>query len=180
MIMNKKHLTLSLASAVIILAPQRVLAHCPLCTAGAGAIAAAALALGVRIEAVGILVGAFAAALGFYLANRIKRRYVKGQKWLVVIGTFLLTIVPLVPFMYVEPYPLVIYWFGEMGSAFNRVYLVDRFVFSSIIGGMLMTISPLISAGLTKLREGKRLPYQSLLVTFILLFVVSFIVQFAI
>ncbi len=175
--MKKLSLFFILLTAFVIV-PQKVFAHCPLCTAGAGVIAAVALAIGVKIEVVGILVGAFAAALGFYLANRVKRQRFRGQKWVIVVAVFLVTIVPMLPFMYAEPYPLVIYWFGELGSLFNSVYLIDRFIVGSITGAIAMALSPKLSEALTKWRSDKRYPYQSLTVTLSLLIVLALIIQF--
>lgn len=167
----------SIITAVILLVPQKVLAHCPLCTAGAGAIAVVAMSLGVKIEVVGLLIGAFAAALGFFIANRVKKKYFPGQYWVIVLATFFLTVLPLMPLMAVEPYALVMYWFGETGSLFNRIYLFDRFVVSSLFGGALMAVAPKLSDYLSTRRDGKRFPYQTLTVTLLLLICTAIIVQ---
>ena len=168
----------SLIVGAITLAPQKVFAHCPLCTAGAGAIAAAAMSLGVKVEVVGILIGAFAAALGFYIANQIKKKYFPGQYWVIVLATFALTVIPLMPLMSVEPYAIVVYWFGEAGSLFNRVYLANRFVVSAVFGGALMALAPKLSQIITDKRDGKRFPYQTLVVTLAILVLTALIVQF--
>lgn len=167
----------SLIAGTILLIPEKVLAHCPLCTAGAGAIAAAAMALGVKVEVVGLLIGAFAAALGFYIANRIKKRFFPGQYWVIVFATFFLTVLPLMPLMAVEPYALVVYWFGEAGSLFNRIYLLDRYIVSSLFGGALMALAPKLSGYISSLRDDKRFPYQTLVMTLLLLIFTAVLVQ---
>ena len=167
----------SFIAGAILLLPEKALAHCPLCTAGAGAIAAAAMSLGVKVEVVGLLIGAFAAALGFYIANRVKKTYFPGQYWIIVLATFFLTVLPLMPLMAVEPYAIVVYWFGETGSLFNRVYLMDRFIVSSVFGGLLMALAPKLSGYISSKRDGKRFPYQTLVVTLSTLILTALIVQ---
>ena len=167
----------SLIAGAILLVPEKVLAHCPLCTAGAGAIAAAAMSLGVKVEVLGLLIGAFAAALGFYIANRVKKKFFPGQYWVIVLATFFLTVLPLMPLMAVEPYAFVVYWFGEAGSLFNRIYLLDRFIVSSLFGGALMALAPKLSGYVSRMRDGKRFPYQTLTVTLLLLIITAVLVQ---
>lgn len=164
------------ASSLLLLLPGKLLAHCPLCTAGAGAAAAGAALLGVKLEVIGLLIGAFAAALGFYIANRIKKQYFPHQKWVIVISTFLLTVLPLLPLF--ESYTsFTVYLYGDLGTPLNRVYLIDRFLFGSILGGGVMVTIPYISGGITKLRKDRRFPYQSLSVTFLTLVALSVILQ---
>ena len=166
----------SIISTLLLLVPSKLLAHCPLCTAGAGAAAAGAAMLGVKFEVIGLLIGAFAAALGFYIANRIKRKFFPGQKWVIVIGTFLLTVLPLLP-LFDSYTSFTIYLYGDLGTPLNRVYLIDRFLIGSILGGGVMLAIPYISSGIAKLRDGKRFPYQSLVVTFITLVILAVILQ---
>jgi hypothetical protein len=167
---------LSLLASGLILLPSKVLAHCPLCTIGAGAAAAGAAVLGVKSEVIGVLIGAFAVALGLFFASRVKKRFVPGQAWLIVAASFLLTVVPLVPLLE-GVFPVTVYWFGELGTAFNSVYLINRFLFGSLLGGLLMAVSPLLSGGLTNLLGGRRFPYQGLAVTFAALALASMLLQ---
>lgn len=172
----KKLFLPSLGSIAFLLIPRQALAHCPLCTAGAGAAAAGAAVIGVKHVVIGLLIGAFAAALGFYLANRMKRQFIPLQKSLIVMSTFALTIIPLLPLLD-SYFGFSIYLMGEYGSALNRVYVINRFLLGSILGGLVMVLIPYLSRAISKLQSDKRLPYQSLIITFTTLTILAILLQ---
>jgi hypothetical protein len=150
------------------------LAHCPLCTAGAGVAAVGATWLGVGNIPVGIFIGAFAVALGLWVSRLLKKEYVPKQKHLIVGFSFFSTILPLFPLM--EEYSSIyISWMGDYGSLLNRTYLIKLFLAGAILGGVIVLIAPSVSKKITSINKGRMIPYQGLGITFILLLVASLI-----
>jgi hypothetical protein len=148
----------------LIFGVQAVEAHCPLCTAGAAALGGGAMWLGISPIVIGLFIGGFAAALGLWINKAIKKKKVKFQEQLIILGAFLLTVIPLLPLLgSVIGVPVSIT--GGYGSLLNTVYLVDVFLVGSIIGGLLVLISPWMSNKITDLRKGKKVSYQGMIVT---------------
>lgn len=91
---RKIYKTISLFSLTLllrlILAPA-VLAHCPLCTAGAGAGLVLSRWLGIDDSITGIWMAAFLGASGLWFANSLKKKYLPYQShviyWLVIGST---------------------------------------------------------------------------------------------
>lgn len=156
---------------------QEVMAHCPLCTIGAAAVSVGALGLGVNNYVVGIFIGAFAVSTGWWLSNLIKKKYFKGQRALIILASFLLTIIPLLPILGNTVSSIYISLFGNYGSLLNRTYIINPFLIGSIYGGFLVTITPALSNKLTNLRKGKHLPYQGIILTFVLLLISAVVIQ---
>ena len=155
--------------------PKTASAHCPLCVAGAGALAVLAASLGISSVVVGILIGAFALALGLWLAPLVKKQYIPYQKQILTLLIFVGTIVPIMPL--IKDYgPLYISLGGEYGTLWHNTYTVDLFLFGSVVGVVLMLVAPLASRLLTKLRS-KQIPYQGVTITLFLLVIVSVIAQ---
>lgn len=155
-----------------LLLSNHVYAHCPLCTAGAGVAAAGAAWLGVNSTVIGILLGAFALALGLWIGGMIKRPSIKYQRGLIGIFSFLTTVLPLQP-MLKDDTSIYISMAGDYGSLLNRTYLIDRFLVGSLMGAGILIAAPYLSQVLTQVRRGKMFPYQGLCITFGLLFMVS-------
>ena len=97
--------------ALFALIPNVTYAHCPLCTVGAGALAVLAASIGVSSVVVGVLIGAFSLALGFWLSGMVKREYIAFQKHILTTLIFLGTVVPIAPFIR-EYGPLYISFIG--------------------------------------------------------------------
>lgn len=202
---------------VLLILPISTFAHCPLCTAGAGIGALIAKELGMKSSAIGVWMGAFSVALGWWLGDmiisrlnardsarsmrqsglrlrfgsdilplptrislaEIARLFLNHHlffKSLSILISFLSIILPLKLYFY-EIGSFSIFWFGEYGSLFNRTYVYDKFLFGSIIGGLILLTSPLISKKIIELRQGRIFPYQGLLITFILLIIISVLFQ---
>ncbi len=157
--------------ALFALIPNVTYAHCPLCTVGAGALAVLAASLGVSSVVVGVLIGAFSLALGFWLSGMVKREYIAFQKHILTALIFLGTVVPIAPFIR-EYGPLYISFIGEYGTT----YAVNLYVVGVIIGAILMYVSPYISAYVTRVRE-RQVPFQGVMITGGLLIVASIIIQ---
>ena len=160
------------------LLPAVVKAHCPLCTAGAGAAAIGAAWLGVSQLSIGIFIGAFAIALGLWVARLIKKKYIPYQDLLVGIFSFVTTVFPLIMMMQ-DSTSIYIALVGDYGSLLNKVYLINLFLLGSFIGAGIILASPKVSSVIKK-KNGKRLfPYQGIAVTFGLLLATSLIIEFA-
>ncbi|PIR86809.1 MAG: hypothetical protein COU11_03840 [Candidatus Harrisonbacteria bacterium CG10_big_fil_rev_8_21_14_0_10_49_15] len=168
-----RKLIIGFAGVGCLLLPRLALAHCPLCTVGAGFAAVIATSLGVGGAAVGVFIGAFAVALGLWFSRLLKKEYVRYQALLLAVASFLLTVLPLLPIMEAGYFSWYISLGGEYGSLLNRTYIADMFLVGSIIGGVLVLVVPSVSGWVTKWRDGKRLPYQGVSLTFILLLIAA-------
>lgn len=164
----KKYLFLT---TLVALVPKVASAHCPLCVAGAGALAALAASLGVSSVVVGVLIGAFAVALGLWFAGFLKKQYIPQQKPILAFVIFLSTVIPIQPLI-VHYAPFYVPFFGEYGTT----YTINLYVLGVIIGSIIMLFSPYVSKWITRLR-GEQLPYQGITITMTLLVVVSIIIQ---
>jgi hypothetical protein len=153
-------------------------AHCPLCTAGAGIGAIIAKQLGMKTSAVGVFIGAFSVALGWWLANILKKKInFKFLTLVSIIISFLTIILPLKLYFY-EIGSFYLNLFGDYGSLLNRTYVYDKFLLGSILGGLIILVSPFLSQQILKLRQGKIFPYQGLIITFTLLILLASFFQF--
>jgi hypothetical protein len=153
------------------------LAHCPLCTAGAGLAAVAASWLGVSTAPIGVFIGAFAVALGLWISRIIKKDYIPKQMIVLVVFSFLTTVLPLIPLMpgYSSIYISI---GGDYGSFLNRTYLINLFLAGAILGGVLLFVAPMISKKITAWRNDRMFSYQGLIITFSLLAVMAAILEF--
>ncbi|NQV09015.1 hypothetical protein HQ529_04145 [Candidatus Woesearchaeota archaeon] len=158
---------------------EEVKAHCPLCTIGAAAAAGGAVWLGVNQVVIGIFIGAFAVSIGWWVAGLIKKQYVPFQKWIIILLSFITTIGPLLPILD-GVNPLYISLAGEYGSLLNRVYLYNLFLIGSIIGGIIVSLTPWLSKKITELRKGKMISYQGIMLTLLLLVITGIIIQLVI
>jgi hypothetical protein len=149
-------------------------AHCPLCTVGAGAAAGAAVWLGVSKVVVALFIGAFAMSMGMWFARVLdkKKRYIPFQYSIIVISVFLLTVWPLIPIVKAIG-PLYLSFIGEYG----KTYAINYSLVSSLLGGGIVLTTPKISRKITKLRDGKMLPFQGILITFLLLIITGGFIQ---
>lgn len=156
---------------VLALLPNTVLAHCPLCTAGAGILAVLAASLGVSSVVVGILIGAFSLALGLWIAKAVKKQYIPYQEQILTILIFLGTVIPIMPL--IQHYaPLYVPFIGEYGTT----YTFNLYILGVIIGTLVMYFAPFISKVITTLRR-KQMPFQGVTITLVLLIVTSVIAQ---
>lgn len=168
----KKYLLLTL-----IFIPKITLAHCPLCTVGAGALAVLAASFGVATASVGVFIGAFSLALGLWFAKILKKKYFQNQDFVVTVVIFLSTIIPIMPFIK-EYKPFYVSLAGDYGTLLHNTYAINLYLLGAIIGAALLFVSPYLSAMLTRTRGDKTLPYQGLVITFVLIIVAGVILQF--
>ncbi len=139
-------------------------AHCPLCTVAVGVVALAAAKLGVGLVPIGIFVGAFAVALGLWVARLLKRQYLPRQKALLVVFSFATTIFPLEAGLAADTAVYLPFW-GEYG----KTLVINLFVVGAVIGSVLILLSPYLSRKLALVRGGNLYPFQGMLITLMLL-----------
>ena len=151
-------------------------AHCPLCTMGAAVAAGGAAYLGVKNIIIGLFIGAFAASMGFWVAKLIKKKYIPFQTAIIVIVSFLTTVLPIMPLMKGVK-PLYISIIGDYGSLLNRTYVYNLFLIGSVLGSVIVFAAPFISGMITKARDGKTIPFQGTTLTLSILLIIGVILQ---
>ena len=151
-------------------------AHCPLCTAGAAIAAGGAAWLGVNNIVIGLFIGAFAVSMGWWISNLIKKQYIPYQKFLIILSSFLTTVLPLTAIIN-NIFPIYISVSEDYGSLLNRTYLINSFLLGSIIGGIIVSISPSISNLITRLRKGITIPFQGIIITLSLTIITGVVIQ---
>lgn len=156
--------------------PKVVFAHCPLCTIGAGAVALGATWLGVSAFSIGIFLGAFGIAVGLWIGRLIKKKYFPHQALIIGVISFLATIIPLKP-LFFDNSPVLIALYGDYGTWLNTTYLIDKFIVGSIIGAVIILISPRVSKSISKARNNKLIPFQGIIITFALLLFFSLLYE---
>lgn len=157
---------------MLILLTESASAHCPLCTIGAGAAAAGAVWLGVSKVVIALFIGAFAMSMGMWFSNIPKKQYIPFQKTLIILVIFFSTVIPLFP-LFSAIGPLYLSFIGEYGSTFAFDYSIA----SSILGGVVVFISPKINSKIKEKRSGKGIPYQGIIITFSMLIILGGIIQ---
>lgn len=150
-------------------------AHCPACTVGAGFAVTIASYLGVDLAVLGLLLGAFGVSTGWWISKKLSRSYVPYQKKLLVLSSFLLTVVPLAP-MIAQKEAFFINLVGVYGSLLHNTYFYDASIITAIVGGLVVTFTPWISSKITELR-GEHIDYQGIGVTFSMLIFLSVVIQ---
>jgi len=151
-------------------------AHCPLCTVTAGVAAAGGVYLGVSRIVIGLLIGAFAMSMGMWFAKIVKKRYIPFQKTLIITIVFLATIIPLLPiFSSVAGFGVNLT--GGYGTLLNKTYVIDLSLLSSFLGGLIVFISPVLNRKI-KEKTTIRIPFQGIILTFLILIAASLIIQF--
>ena len=161
---------LILLSIILILLSLPVYAHCPLCTAAIGAGAVTAKYYGMDMTIIGLFIGAFAISTGLWVGGRIKKNYIKFQLHLIVLLSFLLTVIPLISVDDSSVYfPLLLS--GESGSMLNKVYWVNKILLGSIFGGAITMLSFWLHNYIKKVRSRVLFPYQGIAITLLFLII---------
>ena len=155
---------------------KSALAHCPLCTMGVAVAAGGAYWLGVKTIVISLFVGAFAVSTGWWVSKLVKKDYFKYQRLAIIMASFVLTIVPLLP-LFTEITPWYVSFFGSYGSLLNRTYVLNTFLVGSVVGGLIVSITPALSAGITRLRQGKMINFQGVVLTLVMLLLTGTVLQ---
>lgn len=142
-------------------------AHCPICTAAVGVAAVSAKYYGMDATIIGLLIGAFGVSTGLWVGLKIKN-YFKFQLPIVVLLSFLLTVIPLL-YISNESIYLPIFLFGQSGSLLNKVYWINKLFFGSIIGAIVTSISYYIHIYIKKIKGKVLFPFQGVVITLIFL-----------
>ena len=172
--LNKVKL-LFLTPILAIFSLKIVSAHCPLCTVEAGSAAGASVWFGVSKIIVALFIGAFAMSMGMWFSNLIKKKYIHFQKTIITLVVFLTTVLPLLP-IFNAVGPLYIPFIGNYGLTYAFNYSVA----SSLLGGLVVFISPKLNNKIKEKRNGRGIPFQGILLTFLILSVIALIIQLAI
>lgn len=131
--------------------------------------------MGVAKPVLGIFIGALGVSMGWWFAKKIPKEYIPYQKEVLIVASFLLTVVPILPIIG-QQQAFFIGLHGSYGSLLHNTYMYDMSFLTSIIGGTVVTLSPRISRKITEIR-GKHIDYQGILVTFATLIVLSLTIQ---
>ena len=138
-------------------------AHCPLCTGAVVAGAVGAKYLGLDVTIIGIFSGAFAISLGLWIGRKI-RRFIPFQTAILVIASFLLTILPAMPLIKDTVYvPILLA--GEPGTLLNQIYFVNKLLLGSIIGGIATLLAYWLHVFVKKQRGKVMFPFQGIAFT---------------
>ncbi|HIH41081.1 TPA: hypothetical protein HA239_01565 [Candidatus Woesearchaeota archaeon] len=164
-----------LLPAAFILMVQQARAHCPLCTIGAAAAAGGAAWLGVNQGVIGLFIGAFAVSMGWWFSNLIKRQYVKYQRAVLILLSYITTVLPMLNIME-APLPVFVFIAGNYGSLLNRTYVINLFLLGSLIGAAIVSVTPYLSRKITEARK-KTIPFQGMIMTFVLLILSGLIIN---
>lgn len=164
--------SLILASGIAVLKPVTVSAHCPLCVGGAGAAAGAAALLGVSYGAIGVFIGAFSVAMALWIPRLIKAQYIPHQSKVLSVLIYATTVGPLLP-LFEDYSSIYLDLGGEYGTLMNQTHLINLFLVGAVIGTIIVLAAPYISSQLSRLRSGKLIRFQGLLITFTLLIIAA-------
>jgi hypothetical protein len=151
--------------------PFITFAYCPLCVGGVLVLTFLGYEIGVKKVVLGFLVGALAVAFAEWINRFIKRKFFKGQDFLIIALTFILTYLPVKSYIF-NYYSL---YFPNLGI--NTPILIDKSLISGIFGGLLVYIAPFISRWISQ-KRGKTILFQRIIVTLILLLIFGLILQF--
>lgn len=151
--------------AVILLMPQLTKATCPVCTVAIASGLGLCRYIGIDDVVSGLWVGGLLLSLAISVDTALKKKKksfkFSGLFWLVL--TYLMVFVPL-------------QLTGIIGHNFNRIVGMDRLIFGSLCGTLLVVISALASDGIKKRNKGKVLfNYQKVVIPVVMLLVFSFI-----
>src|SRR3989344_2142728 len=139
-------------------------AHCPLCTVAVGAGVVAAKYYGLDTTIIGLLVGAFAVSIGLWIGLKLKKEYIKFQLSLIVLASFLLTVIPIIGGIQSDSI-----YFTLMSLGMTKVYWINKLLFGSIIGALLCLAGYWIHTYIKKSRGKVLFPYQGIAITLFLL-----------
>ena len=153
-----------LALAMLFAAAPIAYAHCPLCTAAVGAAAVSAKYYGMDMSIIGLMIGAFGISTGLWIGLKVKKQFFMLQLPVIVILSFLLTVIPLLALNedYVY-FPLLL--FGSAGTLLNKVYWVNKLLLGSVIGGAVTLTAYYLHLYIKRTRGKVLFPFQGVAFT---------------
>lgn len=154
-----------------------VYAHCPLCTGAVVAGAAVSKYYGLDMSIVGLFIGAFAISTGLWVGLKLKR-YFRFQLPIIILASFLLTIIPVLGSITNDSLYFPLLLFGQEGSIFNKVYWIDKFLLGGVIGSLVCLLGYWIHSYVKKTRGKVLFPFQGIAITLFLLLILSLLFYF--
>ncbi len=156
--------------AIILFIPQLTKATCPVCTVAIASGLGLCRYIGIDDVVSGLWVGGLLLSLAMSVNTALvkRKKSFKFSTAVLLVATYLMIFVPL-------------QLTGVIGHNFNRIIGMDRLIFGSIAGTILVILSALASDGLKKANKNKvYFPYQKVVVPVVVLAIFSFIFYFTI
>jgi len=164
-----KKLFLLLISFLIFSVPLAY-AHCLLCTMAVGAAAVTAKYYGVDTSIIGIFAGALAISIGLWIGLKIKKQYIRYQLPIIVILSFIISVVPIIYSISSDSFYLPLLIYGAAGSLLNKVYWINKL----LLGSFWLHIY------IKKVKGKVLFPFQGIAITLVLLALTSLIIYISI
>ncbi len=153
---------------IIFLFPLKVFAQCSVCTVAIGVGVGLCRYLGIDDLVTGLWIGAALWAITVTFDNWLSKKYKKSafRLILLLITIYLLVFVPL-------------YYFKIIGGITNSVFGVDKLLFSSFFGIIILKLATLFEQWIRQKRNGKVLfYYQKVIIPIASLLLASFIINY--
>ena len=115
-------------------------------------------------------------SMGMWFSRIPKKKYIPFQKTLIITIIFLIAVLPLLP-IFSSVTGIGVDLFGDYGTLLNRTYVVDKSLLSSFLGGLIVFISPILNRKI-KEKTNKSIPFQGIILTFLILIIASLTIQF--
>lgn len=142
----------AIASLLLVLSTlpfaKAVLAHCPLCVAGAGAGLSLSRVLGIDDSITGVWLAAFLGATSFWINNSIKRKVIPFQE-------------PLIYLVILVTTTISFYKFGLINEHNGLIFSLPKLTFGILVGGTVFYAVDKLNSLIRKAR-GSLFPYQSI------------------
>lgn len=143
-------------------------AVCPICTVAVGAGVGFSRWLGIDDTITGLWIGGLIVSMGMWTINWLEGKKIKfkGIKMLVMLGYYLVTIMPL-------------YQMGIMGHPFNVLWGVDKLLLGILIGSVVFLFSSFWYIQLKAANKGHAyFPFQKVVMPIVFLTLSSFLFYF--
>ncbi len=163
--------------ALLIILSSLTSAHCPLCTAAAGAGVGIARFYGVDDSIVGLLLGGFVASSGLWIHKWLKK---KGKNYLMqpivlVLASFLMLAIPLYTANVITDFEMVKSMPDHHSMLGFGIYGIDKLLLGIITGTLLILGVFTLSDRIIEKRGKRLLPFQGMVFMLISLAILSLI-----
>ncbi|MBS3133816.1 hypothetical protein J4214_01125 [Candidatus Woesearchaeota archaeon] len=144
-------------------------AHCPLCSGAVAAAAISAKYYGFDPSVIGLFIGAFAVSTGLWFNSKLKN-YFRFQKELIVLLSFLVTVVPVslkVGDVFYVPLGFI-----------SRTLWPNKIVFGSFIGALTFFLASWLNKRIKLKLNRNIIPFQGILLNVFALIIVAALFYF--
>lgn len=155
--LSKTKIALSSILFSLVLYTGIALAHCPLCTAAAGAAVAITRWYGVDDLVVGSFIGAFVISTGLWFNNILKRRN-KGKDYL-PFQSVILVLLSLIS-------TIISFSLGGITTNSYFIFGIDKLIMGTLLGSGMTWLAFWFSKFLRKNMGRTLIPFQSIILTF--------------